>query len=66
MTYLAWNSCFSEDTFGSLKIGLFRQFCAQEFSADTQLHELALQRGKLGRLKCMTGFDHQKKLCKLG
>ena len=52
MTYLAWNSCFSEDTFGSLKIGLFRQFCAQEFSADTQLHELALQRGKLGRLKC--------------
>ena len=29
------------------KVGLFRQFCVQEFSADLELHELALQRGKL-------------------
>ena len=40
----------SRDTFGSLKIGLFRQFGVQEFSADTKFHELTLQRGKLGRL----------------
>ena len=38
-----------EKTFGSLEIWLFRQFCVQKFSADTKkLHELALQRGKLG------------------
>ena len=52
ITYLAWNLCFLEDTFGSLIVRLFRQFCVQEFSADTQLYELVLQRGKLGRLKC--------------
>ena len=31
----AYLSCFSRDTFGRLKICLFRQFCVQEFSADT-------------------------------
>ena len=40
----------SRDTFGSVKIGLFRQFGVQEFSADTKLHELTMQRGKPGRL----------------
>ena len=35
---------------GVSRFDLFRQFCIQEFSADTQLHELAQQRGKLGRL----------------
>ena len=32
------------------KFGLFRQFCVQEFSGDLELHELAVQRGKLGIL----------------
>ena len=32
------------------KFGFFRQFCVQEFSADLELHEVALQRGKLGIL----------------
>ena len=27
----------------------FDNFCVQEFIADTKLHELALQRGKLGK-----------------
>ena len=49
-TYLAWNSCCSRDIFGSLKVRPFRHFYVQEFSADTKLHELALQRGRLGRL----------------
>ena len=31
------------------KFGLFRQFCVQEFSANLELHELALQRGKVGK-----------------
>ena len=30
--------------------GHLRQFCVQAFSTDTKLHELALQRGELGRL----------------
>ena len=46
ITYLAWHSCFSRDTIGSLKIGLFLQFCVQKFSADTIVHELSRQRGK--------------------
>ena len=29
------------------KFELFLPFCVQEFSADLELHELALQRGKL-------------------
>ena len=52
MTYLAWNSRSSRDTFGSLKISRFRRFRVQEFSSNTKRHELALQRGKLGRLSC--------------
>ena len=44
---------FSQKTFGPVsKFELFRRFYVQEFSADrdTKLHELVLQRGKLGRL----------------
>ena len=33
------------------KFGLSSQFSAQEFSADLEVHELALQRGKLGILQ---------------
>ena len=32
------------------KIGLFQQFCVQEFSADTKPHELVLHWRELGRL----------------
>ena len=35
------------------KFGLFRQFCVQEFVADLELHELALQRGIPGILLCV-------------
>ena len=35
------------------KFGLFRQFCVQEFIADLELHELALQRGIPGILQCV-------------
>ena len=48
--YFAWYSCFSRV---SLKIWLFRQFCVQNFSGDTKLHELTLQRCKLCRLSCV-------------
>ena len=48
--YFAWYSCSSRV---SLKIWLFRQFCVQNFSGDTKLHELTLQRCKLCRLSCV-------------
>ena len=35
-TYLAWNSRFSWDIFGSLKILLLRQFRVDEFSTNTK------------------------------
>ena len=35
-TYLAWNSRFSWDIFGSLKILLLRQFRVEEFSTNTK------------------------------
>ena len=40
--------CFSQDTFGSLKIRLSDNFVSmREFSTDTKLHKLALQSGIL-------------------
>ena len=36
---IAWNSCFSRDTFGGLKIWLFRQFCVQEFTSPAGTEE---------------------------
>ena len=41
ITYLAQYSCFCRDTYGSVKIEIFGQFCVQEFITDTKLDELA-------------------------
>ena len=50
LRHIAWNSFFSRTPSGVSKFDFSDNFDVQEFSAGTQLHELAWQSGKLGRL----------------